>query len=159
MAYWQPNGPIIGIQHSGDVERMNDIVVGIDQSGTSANAAAVAAEMAGALGVNLHLVTCAEKSKATNLKVGSDLFHTDWVTEARLFLEAAARKLGYEQVTVAVESGNPATALCDEARRLDARMIVVGNRRVQGVARVLGSVAGDVLKHASCDVLIVDTTS
>jgi nucleotide-binding universal stress UspA family protein len=32
------------------------------------------------------------------------------------------------------------------------------DRRVRGVARVLGSVAGDVLRHAECDVLIVNTT-
>lgn len=159
MADWHPNRPIIGIHHPGAAERMNDIVVGIDRSDTAASAAGVAAEMASALGVNLHLVTCAEKSKATDLRVGSDHFHTDGLAEARLFLEDTARKLGHEQVTVVVESGNPATVLCDEARRLDARMVVVGNRRVQGVARILGSVAGDVLKHADCDVLIVNTTS
>lgn len=137
---------------------MNDIVVGIDRSETAARAAAVAAEMASALGVNLHLVMCAEKSKSTDLIVGTDHFHTDWISEASLFLQNAARNLAYDQVTFAVESGNPASVLCAEAERLDARMVVVGNRRVQGVSRVLGSVAGDVLKNADCDVLIVNTT-
>ena len=137
---------------------MNDIVVGIDQSETAARAAAVAAEMAKALGVNLHLVTCAEKSKSVNLQVGSDQFHTDWLAEADQFLKDSARRLGCDQVSYAVGSGNPATFLVDEARRLDAKTLVVGNRRVQGVSRVLGSVAGDVLKHADCDVLIVNTT-
>jgi len=137
---------------------MNDIVVGIDDSETAASAAAVAAEMARALGVNLHLVTCADKSKSVNLKVGSDQFHTDWLAEAEQFLADAARRLDCDQVTHAVGSGNPADFLCDEARRLDAKTLVVGNRRVQGVSRVLGSVAGDVLKHADCDVLIVNTT-
>ena len=138
---------------------MNDIVVGIDHSETAAGAAAVAAEMARALGVNLHLVTCADKSKSVNLKVGSDQFHTDWLAEAEQFLTDAARQLDCDQVTHAVGSGNPATFLCDEARRLDAATLVVGNRRVQGVSRVLGSVAGDVLKRADCNVLIVNTTS
>ncbi len=138
---------------------MNDIVVGIDRSATAARAAAVAAEMARALGVNLHLVTCADKSKSINLKVGSDQFHTDWLAEADQFLSDAARRLDCDEVTRAVGSGDPATFLCDEARRLDARTLVVGNRRVQGVSRVLGSVAGDVLRHADCDVLIVNTTS
>ena len=32
-------------------------------------------------------------------------------------------------------------------------MIVVGNKRVQGAARVLGSIAGDVAKRAPCNVL------
>lgn len=137
---------------------MDDIVVGIDHSETAARAAAVAAEMASALGVNLHLVTCADRSKAVNLQVGSDEFHTDWIAEADEFLSDAVRRLGYDQVTHAVGSGNPATFLIDEARRLGAKTLVVGNRRVQGMSRVLGSVAGDVLKHADCDVLIVNTT-
>jgi nucleotide-binding universal stress UspA family protein len=136
---------------------MNDIVVGIDHSDTAARAAVVAAEMAHAMGTNLHLVTCADRSSAHNLKVGGDQFHTDWVSQAEQFLRDAASRLPHDQVTQTVLSGNPAEALCDEARRLDARMIVVGNRRVQGMSRVLGSVAGDVLKHADCDVLIVNT--
>lgn len=138
---------------------MNDIVVGVDRSESAARAAATGAEMAKALGVNLHLVTCAEKSKSTDLKVGGDHFHTDWLAEAELFLQDTARTIDHDRVTFSVGSGSPASVLCDEARRLDARMVVVGNRRVQGVARVLGSVAGDVLKHADCDVLIVNTTS
>ena len=137
---------------------MNDIIVGIDRSETAAHAASVAAEMAKALGVNLHLVTCADKSRSVDIKVGGDRFHSDWLDEADQFLRDAARRLDCDQVTRAVGSGNPADFLCEEARRLDAHTLVVGNRRVQGVSRVLGSVAGDVLKHADCDVLIVNTT-
>lgn len=137
---------------------MNDIVVGIDRSETAARAAVVGAEMASALGVNLHLVTCADRSSSTAFTVGSDRYQSDWLADAELFVKDAARELDHDQVTCMVGSGNPATVLCEEARRLDARMVVVGNRRVQGVSRVLGSVAGDVLKHADCDVLIVNTT-
>ena len=36
-------------------------------------------------------------------------------------------------------------------------MIVVGNKRVQGLARVLGSVASAVAQHAPCDVYIAKT--
>ena len=137
---------------------MNDIVVGIDRSETAARAAAVAAEMAQALGVNLHLVTCADKSRSFDVRVGTDQFHADWLTEAEQFLKDTGRKMGIEQISHAVGSGNPATVICDEARRVEARMVVVGNRRVQGVSRVLGSVANDVLRQADCDVLIVNTT-
>ena len=35
---------------------------------------------------------------------------------------------------------------------------IVGNRRVQGVSRILGSVAMDVARAAPCNVLIVHTT-
>jgi nucleotide-binding universal stress UspA family protein len=47
--------------------------------------------------------------------------------------------------------------LCEEAARLEASVIVVGNKRVQGAARVLGSIAGDVAKRAPCNVFIVHT--
>jgi nucleotide-binding universal stress UspA family protein len=56
-----------------------------------------------------------------------------------------------------VQTGDPATVLCEEAQRLNARMIVVGNRRVQSAARVLGAIATDVARHAHCDVLIAHT--
>jgi nucleotide-binding universal stress UspA family protein len=65
-------------------------------------------------------------------------------------------------VTPHIESspiqGKPADALVEEAKRLGADLIVVGNRRVQGIGRVLGSVATDVAHHAPCDVYIVKTT-
>ena len=51
----------------------------------------------------------------------------------------------------------PAVALVEEAERLEARVIVVGNRRSQGLGRVLGSVASGVVAHAPCDVYIVKT--
>jgi nucleotide-binding universal stress UspA family protein len=138
---------------------MNDIVVGIDRSATAGRAAVVAAETAQAMGANLHLVMCADRSKSVDLKVGGDRFRTDWLSEAEQFLRDVAAGLPCDRITQTVSSGDPADELCEEARRLDARMIVVGNRRVHGMARVLGSVAGDVLKKADCDVLVVNTTS
>ena len=36
-------------------------------------------------------------------------------------------------------------------------MIIVGNRRMQGMGRLLGSVANEVAHNAPCDVLIVKT--
>ena len=39
----------------------------------------------------------------------------------------------------------------------EAELIVVGNRRTQGIGRVLGSVAVSVAAHAPCDVYIVKT--
>ncbi|MET0460593.1 MAG: universal stress protein, partial [Ilumatobacteraceae bacterium] len=51
----------------------------------------------------------------------------------------------------------PASALLTEADRLQADVIVVGNRRMQGVGRLLGSVANEVAHNATCDVYIVKT--
>ncbi|MEO7370636.1 MAG: universal stress protein, partial [Ilumatobacteraceae bacterium] len=60
-------------------------------------------------------------------------------------------------ITYAVVMSDPASGLVDEATRLEASTIVVGNKRVQGAARVLGSIAGDVAKRAPCNVMIVHT--
>ena len=54
-------------------------------------------------------------------------------------------------------SGSPAAALVRAAREMDAEMIVVGNKRVQGFTRVLGSIARDVIAHAPCDVHVAYT--
>jgi nucleotide-binding universal stress UspA family protein len=136
---------------------MQHIIVGVDPSETSRRAATKAAELAAALGANLHLVTCADRGRSIDIKVGTDEFHGDWLTEAEQFLDQLGRALPYDTITTAVSSGDPAKALCEEAERLDARMIVVGNRRVQGAARVLGSIAAAVAKSAPCDVMIAHT--
>jgi nucleotide-binding universal stress UspA family protein len=125
---------------------MNDIIVGVDHSATARKAAESAAEIAAKCGTNLHLVTCAK---------GGDL---DGASIA--FLDTLARELPHDRITSKVGLGDDvAKILCEEATRLNARMIVVGNVRVQGVTRVLGSIALDVAKHAPCDVLIANTSS
>lgn len=60
-------------------------------------------------------------------------------------------------ITTSSLQAKAAVALVDEAERLEARLIVVGNRRSQGLGRVLGSVASGVVAHAPCDVYIVKT--
>jgi nucleotide-binding universal stress UspA family protein len=60
-------------------------------------------------------------------------------------------------VTYSAARGKPAEALIKEAERLGDRMIVVGNRRMRGIGRVLGSVANSVAHKASCDVYIANT--
>jgi len=44
-----------------------------------------------------------------------------------------------------------------EAESLGADLIVVGNKRVQGLGRILGSIAEDVAHHSTCDVYIAHT--
>ena len=124
---------------------MNDIIVGVDRSETARKAAESAAEIAAKCGTNLHLVTCVKGGDAT--------------ADASAFLDQLSRQLDHDRVTSKVGLGDVAEILCEEATRLGARMIVVGNVRVQGVSRVLGSIALDVAKHAPCDVLIANTTS
>jgi nucleotide-binding universal stress UspA family protein len=54
--------------------------------------------------------------------------------------------------------GDPADILIAKADEVGADLIVVGNRGMKGVRRVLGSVPNSVAHGANCSVLIVDTT-
>ena len=92
------------------------------------------------------------------MTAGSDTWHVDPLSDAEQLLAALKSELPAPNITTAVLMGDPATSLCDEAKRLDAGMIIVGNRRVQGMSRILGSVAMDVARAAPCNVLIVHTT-
>lgn len=134
------------------------IVVGLDRSGTAAAAAARAAELARDAGATLHLVMAVDAAVSYEIVVGSDLFRVDNITEGHDYLRDAGGKFTGLTVTSEVSDEAPATALVEAAERLGARMIVVGNRRVQGAGRVLGSVATEVLRRAPCDVVVAHTT-
>lgn len=136
---------------------MDTIVVGVDRTDTAHRAAEAAARLAATCGANLHVLTCVrpnapyqtEKRNTRNL---------DSIHQAEQFLRRLTEALPHDRISSQVGLGDPAVALCDEATRLQAGMIVVGNRRVQGASRVLGSIAADVAKRAGCDVLIANTT-
>ena len=55
-------------------------------------------------------------------------------------------------------NGVPHEVLIEEAKHFDDALIVVGNRRMQGPGRLLGSVANSVAHNAPCDVYVVKTT-
>lgn len=72
-------------------------------------------------------------------------------------LEKMARQLKTKDRSVEthVVVGRPATAIVEEARLLDADLIVVGSRGHGTIASmVLGSVSAEVADHAQCPVLI-----
>lgn len=137
---------------------MNEIVVGIDSSPTARKAAVRAAELANQANVGLHIVTGVASNKHASVKAGPEEWLFDSFDLAESALSSLTASIGAKtKVTSAAVKGDPATALCEEAKRLNASMIVVGNKRVQGISRVLGSVASDVVKSAPCDVVIVRT--
>lgn len=137
----------------------NIIVVGVDGGGPSQTAARRAAELAAQMGAALHVVTAVDDGHVEEFPERPGTTH---VTAGELAEDVAtkvARQLRgiVSEVTSGVPQGKPAAALVAEAERLDARLIVVGNVRVQGIGRVLGSVASSVAAHAPCDVYIVKT--
>ncbi len=122
-------------------------------------AAVAAAEMAAKFDRPLHIVMSMTRNTSQEVHGGgSERWHVDSIGVAEDLLKSLAGELkATVPVSHAVVLSDPATALCEEAARLDASIIVVGNKRVQGAARVLGSIAGDVAKRAPCNVFIVHT--
>ena len=122
-------------------------------------AAHKAAELAISLGAELHVVSAVDKATVEEIpdRPGASLLTSGEVAEA-IATEVASRLVNLVPGVVSnLVYGKPAAALVEEAERLDAGLIVVGNRRVQGVGRILGSVAASVAAHAPCDVYIVKT--
>lgn len=134
------------------------IVVGVTATETSQLAARRAVELAVAINAVVHFVTVIRHDKADILEVGSDRWEFNSFDDASREVTRFVRSLDtvVEHTIVAIE-GRPADILVDEAKRIDADLIVVGNVRMQGLGRVLGSVGSDVVHHAPCDVLIVKT--
>jgi nucleotide-binding universal stress UspA family protein len=145
---------------------MNNVIVGVDKSATARKAADRAASLAAGLNANLHIVTCVARKASEQVSSEGDSWFVSPKAEAETFLNdlagelagESAGELAHDRISIKVSFEDPATAICQEAAELDAVMIVVGNRRVQGVSRILGSIASDVLKQAPCDVLIANTT-
>jgi nucleotide-binding universal stress UspA family protein len=134
------------------------IVVGVDGSGTARKAAESARDLAAALGASLHVVSAFDTDRTEVFGSGSD----KWIVSDADGAENVARTVadalvGDVKVTYSAARGKPAEALIKEADRLDAKMIVVGNRRMRGIGRVLGSVANSVAHNAPCDVYIANT--
>lgn len=137
----------------------NIVIVGVDGSATAALAAEAAARIAAGLGATLHVVTAVDRSETEVIGVGDDQWVVGGIDDALQTAASAAATLRdtVAEITTGAGEGKPHEVLIEEARRLDARMIVVGNRRMQGIARVLGSVANSVAHNAPCDVYIVKT--
>ena len=137
----------------------NVILVGVDGSDSSRHAARRAADLAVRLGAELHVLTAADRATVEEFpdRPGASQMTSGELAEAIAAEVAEELRADIPSVVSAPLQGKPAVALVDEAVRLEASLIVVGNRRVQGVGRLLGSVAASVAAHAPCDVYIVKT--
>ena len=143
------------------------IVVGTDGSETAAEAVRQAVDLAKLSGAHLSIVSAFEPVSSRRLQeeqqgVPADVQHAIGPREDVNFtLDAAAavaRKEGLDVQTHPVE-GNPAEAILSVAEETKADLIVVGNKGMTGARRfILGSVPNNISHHASCSVLIVQTT-
>lgn len=136
------------------------IVVGVDGSPTARKAAQTAADLATGIGARLHVISAYDRDRVEEVVgEGTDRWLLSSADEAASTARDVADSVTSHrlEVTSAAAVGKPGEALVSEAERLGATMIVVGNKRVQGIGRVLGSVASAVAQHAPCDVYIAKT--
>jgi nucleotide-binding universal stress UspA family protein len=135
------------------------IVVGVDGSETALRAARTAKDLAATLGATLHVVSAFDSDRTEVFGSGSDQWIVSDADDAEKVAKGVAESIRTPevQVTYSAARGKPAEALINEAERSGARMIVVGNRRMRGIGRVLGSVANSVAHNAPCDVYIAKT--
>ncbi|WP_423182669.1 universal stress protein [Arthrobacter sp. NyZ413] len=134
------------------------VVVGVDGSPTARKAAETARDLATALGATLHVVSAFDSDRSDVFGTGSNKWLVSDADRAEQVARTVADTLGGSiNITYAAASGRPADALIREANQKEARLIVVGNRRMRGIGRVLGSVANSVAHNAPCDVYIANT--
>ena len=137
----------------------NLILVGVDGSDTSMAAGRKAAELAVALKSKLYVLTAFHSSETESYQDGTDTITVSPADSAEAISNRAADEL--RTIAPHVEAGilyeKAGDALLEEAKRLDASLIVMGNRNMQGFKRVLGSVPNRVSHNAPCDVYIVNT--
>lgn len=137
------------------------VVVGADASPTAEQAFLYALELVKTSGGTLHIVSAYKRSTISTVAVPDEF--TDGVDSASLTssvlegLASRARSVGVTAVTHVAQE-DPADSIVHVAQEQEADLIVVGNKGMKGVRRVLGSVPNDVAHRSPCSVLIVQTT-
>ena len=139
---------------------VDQIVVGTDLSKRSRAAVAMAADLAEAFGATVHLVTtCPAPAAGMGPEIVLIADPTETMASARKELEQVAVDLERRglKVELHVPVGEAAAGLCSVAETVGADLIIVGNRRMKGAGRLLGSVPNTVAHKAPCSVLIART--
>jgi nucleotide-binding universal stress UspA family protein len=136
------------------------VVVGADGSATAAEAVRQAIELVKLTGGRLHIVSAYKPQQLTvsgSAEFAKSLDSGELADSVLADLASRARHAG-----VAVEAHRmtsaPADAICEVAAEVKADLIVVGNKGMTGVRRVLGSVPNSVAHQAPCAVLIAYTS-
>lgn len=138
------------------------VVVGADASPTAAEAVQQAIELVKLTGGQLHIVTAYKPQQLTSPVSGVDEYlkslGSGHLAESLLADLASRATLAGVDVTTHASTSAPADAICEVAVQVKADLIVVGNKGMTGVRRVLGSVPNAVAHQAPCAVLIAFTS-
>jgi nucleotide-binding universal stress UspA family protein len=136
------------------------VIVGADDSTTAREAVMVAAEIAQLHGGTLHIVTVYDPKSIQIQELPEEFRYSRLTSPADMLLEGLSRIVEQRGLKPMVHAatGNPADAIVRIAEREKADLVVVGNKGMKGVRRVLGSVPNSIAHDAPCSVLIVDTS-
>jgi maltose/moltooligosaccharide transporter len=141
------------------------VVVGSDGTPTSLYAVDRAAEVAEAAQARLVVVTAYrddDPGAAADPEHGMhrDVYGFEAASKAMNKSVAGLVKERARYIDQRLVRGDPARALLDAVGSNPANLIVVGNRGLGAKeGQLLGSVPGDVVKNALCDVLVVQTSA
>jgi nucleotide-binding universal stress UspA family protein len=136
------------------------VLVGADGSETARRAVEAACEISAMSKGALHILTAFEQLSTVGGGDAHEFKNVITEDDGKALLQTLsfiAKKHGVEPVLHGAK-GDPSDILIAKADQIGADLIVVGNRGMKGVRRVLGSVPNKVAHGANCSVLIVDTT-
>jgi maltose/moltooligosaccharide transporter len=156
--------PIVPLGHRRSITVYDRVVVGSDGTPSSLYAVDRAAEVAEAAQARLVVVT-AYRDESGGAPSQAEGLHRDLYGAAagREALERSVVGLTSDRVRFIEQRlvrGDAAKALLETVGAHPANLIVVGNRGLGAKdGQLLGSVPGDVVKNAVCDVLVVQTSA
>jgi maltose/moltooligosaccharide transporter len=156
--------PIVPLGAARSITVYDRVVVGSDGTPTSLYAVDRAAEVAEAAQAKLVVVT-AYNANEPGVSPSPSGQHRELhgIDAARQALQRSVSELTRQRVRYVEQhlvAGDAAQALLDTVGPNPANLIVVGNRGLGAVeGQLLGSVPGNVVKNATCDVLIVQTSA
>jgi nucleotide-binding universal stress UspA family protein len=145
---------------SGEENAMMKILVGVDGSDESRQAADFAARIAQATGSGLELAyvlpLLVDTGPDANLNLAVWQQHRTEKAQIVLYEMSQGAPRPNTPVETSLLEGGPAEALAEEAKRDDIRMVIVGHRGRGAAARVfLGSVADRLVQICPKPVLVV----
>ncbi len=150
---------LVSMEAEKEKRMFETVIVGADDSSTARQAVMVAAEIAQLHGGTLHIVTAYDPKSIQIQELPEEFRYSKLTSPADMLLEGLSRIVEQRGLKPEVHAatGNPADAIVRVAEREKADLVVVGNKGMKGVRRVLGSVPNSVAHGAPCSVLIVDT--
>lgn len=135
------------------------VLVAIDGSPGSRQAAKLGGEIAGKFGCQLTLLHVIEPPRMAPIEAYGLTMAQVYEVQmqgARAMLEEVAKELPGVAVEQVIVNGSPAEAVCQQAEERNADLVLVGSRGLATVGRwLLGSVSDRIVHHCKKPVTIV----